>query len=275
MTVTVICPSRDGRFGRACRALVLVLAALAPIAPARAAPRGNPCPLGAVRWDESTHVLEVSGKVRCTLEALAAAGTGAPLTRVDRPGKVWFLGADLLLENGAELVLHGGSGDVNELRLRSNNTSDPNSFATISGDWGTIESHRNSIRRNQIRGNDVGVRVSVGSTDNVLESNQIADSRSEGMYFYQGSDAPIEGDGHPRRNRVTANSFTGNAGWAIGLTDADDNVFEGNTYSGNGGVFHLVRSSGNTIDGPETSTAAPDGPGPGSSPSATPSSRAP
>jgi parallel beta-helix repeat protein len=113
-----------------------------------------------------------------------------------------------------------------------------------------LESHRNTIRGNRIHGNAVGVRLSVGSSDNVLESNDIADNAGDGMYFYQGSDAPTEGDGHPRRNRVVSNSFAGNAGYAVRLADADDNVFEGNTYGDPGRAFSLERSSGNTIDGP-------------------------
>jgi parallel beta-helix repeat protein len=113
-----------------------------------------------------------------------------------------------------------------------------------------FESHRNTIRSNQVRGNNVGVRVSVGSSDNVFEGNEIAASVTDGMYFYQGSDAPTEGDGRPRRNRVVNNVFTGNPGYAVRLTDSDDNTFEGNTYRGNGGVFLLERSSGNTTDAP-------------------------
>lgn len=62
----------------------------------------------------------------------------APLTQVS-PG-VWHLRANLYVEEGATLLLHGTSigGDVNELRLQSNNSPASNSIVNITADYGNI-----------------------------------------------------------------------------------------------------------------------------------------
>ncbi len=76
---------------------------------------------------------------------IRAAQSQAPLKEVT-PG-VWHLRANLIVENGAHLVLHGTGigGDVNELRLQSNNTADTNRFVFIGADWGSISIRSTSI----------------------------------------------------------------------------------------------------------------------------------
>ncbi len=92
-----------------------------------------------LRWASSSNRIYVSGPGSATLSDIAAVLDHAPLTQV-APG-VWHLGANILLQDGAHLLLHGTSigGDVDELRLRSNNSSDANSIVWISADWGTID----------------------------------------------------------------------------------------------------------------------------------------
>src|SRR4051812_22275208 len=96
----------------------------------RAAPGPTPpsetCTAAHVRWASGTNRLYVSGaEARCTLTDLRRlASVDVPLELVDAPNRVWKLGANLVLEGGATLVLDGTStGDVAELRLRSNNTA--------------------------------------------------------------------------------------------------------------------------------------------------------
>ncbi len=69
-----------------------------------------------------------------------------PLTLVDSANKVWFLGANIILQNGAVLTLYGdeAGGDVNELRLKSNNNS-LSDYVRISGSWGNIDIRNTKI----------------------------------------------------------------------------------------------------------------------------------
>ncbi len=98
------------------------------------------CDADNVRWAGSSNTLYVSGPVTCTLTQLQPL-TAAPITLVDPAAKVWRLGSNLRLENGATLSLHGSAtgGDVDELRLKSVNSSAANSIVYIRADWGTID----------------------------------------------------------------------------------------------------------------------------------------
>lgn len=90
------------------------------------------------RWAQSSGSLYVTGPVTCTLSDIASIGRPEALELVDSDNKVWMLRANLRLEDGARVNLHGDDegGDVNELRLAS-----PGSFGNISAraDWGTID----------------------------------------------------------------------------------------------------------------------------------------
>ncbi len=90
------------------------------------------------RWASSSKRIYVTGPGAATLSEIVAVLDKAPLTQ-SAPG-VWLLGANILLQDGAELVLHGTSigGDVDELRLQSNNSTAANSFVWISAEWGSI-----------------------------------------------------------------------------------------------------------------------------------------
>jgi hypothetical protein len=85
------------------------------------------CPPENIRWAHSTQRIYVSGPVECTLTEIDQAISSAPLDLVDSEARIWFLGASLFLEEGATVLLHGSEigGDVDELRLKSNNSSDP------------------------------------------------------------------------------------------------------------------------------------------------------
>ncbi|HSH31585.1 MAG TPA: right-handed parallel beta-helix repeat-containing protein, partial [Candidatus Saccharimonadales bacterium] len=108
--------------------------------------RAAGCDATTVRWASSSNSLYVTGPVTCTLSELQPL-TKAPLTQVDPAGKIWLLGANLRLEQGATLQLHGSEvgGDVNELRLRSNNTSDATSTIFIRADWGNISMRNTKV----------------------------------------------------------------------------------------------------------------------------------
>jgi parallel beta-helix repeat protein len=96
-------------------------------------------------WSASSYRIYVTGPGTASLSDVKAAVPNAPLTQV--APAVWHLRANLVVEQGAKLVLHGTKigGDVNVLRLQSNNTTDTNAILYISVDYGTIDIRSTSI----------------------------------------------------------------------------------------------------------------------------------
>ncbi len=101
----------------------------------------NPiCSSENVRWASSSNSLYISGEVTCTLtDLLTIIGPSGPLAEV-ATGE-WLLTANLRLTDGAKLKLYGSSigGDVDYLKLKSDNTTDPNNYVFIRADHGTLD----------------------------------------------------------------------------------------------------------------------------------------
>ena len=80
--------------------------------------------------------------------SLSDIHTALPKAKLEQtaPG-VWHLRASLYLSDGARLVLFGTKlgGDVNELRLQSNNTGATNDIINITADYGSIDIRSTSI----------------------------------------------------------------------------------------------------------------------------------
>jgi hypothetical protein len=95
----------------------------------------------AFRWAPESGRIYVEGGGTGTLSQIQAALPKAPLCLLDPTNRVWFLGATLFVKDGATLQLHGtaAGGDVNELRLRSDNSTADGSVAAIDADWGTLD----------------------------------------------------------------------------------------------------------------------------------------
>lgn len=109
---------------------------LASSSPARA---DATCAAANVRWAPDADRISVTGAVTCTLsEVRAHLPAEVPLTVVDAPGRVWFLGTNLFVEQGATLAIEGSAvgGDVDELRLRSDNA--PGGYVEIRAEWGNL-----------------------------------------------------------------------------------------------------------------------------------------
>jgi parallel beta-helix repeat protein len=90
----------------------------------------------------NVNTIYVSGGGSATLSNIKAALPGAPLEMVDPTSQIWLLRANLVLQNGSTLVLHGSAagGDVNELRLLSINSVTPCDCAvSITADWGNLD----------------------------------------------------------------------------------------------------------------------------------------
>ncbi len=97
------------------------------------------------RWSTGSYRIYITGPGSATLSDVRTALPKAPLEQVS-PG-IWHLRANLVVENGARLALYGTKigGDVNQLRLQSNNTGATNEYVYLSADWGTLD-----IRSTQI-----------------------------------------------------------------------------------------------------------------------------
>lgn len=87
------------------------------------------------RYASSSNRIYVENGGSTTLTAIKAALPGAPLEQTS-PG-VWLLRANLMIEDGALLTLHGRAigGDVDELRLES----DSGGFVILAVEYGTID----------------------------------------------------------------------------------------------------------------------------------------
>src|SRR5215467_2727175 len=100
-----------------------------------------------IRWAASSGIIHVTGPGTATLSEIVAAQPHAPLTLVDPANAVWELAANLYVEEGATLLLHGRSigGDVDQLRLQSLNTPAGGTIVFVRAMWGTIDIRSTSI----------------------------------------------------------------------------------------------------------------------------------
>jgi hypothetical protein len=90
----------------------------------------------------NVNTIYVSGGGSATLSNIKAALPGAPLEMVDPTSQIWLLRANLVVQNGSTLVLHGSAagGDVNELRLLSiNSVTACDCAVSIKTDWGNLD----------------------------------------------------------------------------------------------------------------------------------------
>ncbi len=108
-----------------------------------------PCAAANIRWAASTNTVYVSGAgAVCTLTELDQLATKALITPTNTTDKVWLVGSNIWLQNGATLRLYGSSvgGDVNELRLKSNNSSVANSTVFLRAYWGMVDINSTKIK---------------------------------------------------------------------------------------------------------------------------------
>ena len=99
------------------------------------------------RWASSTDTIYATGPGYFTLTDVRNQLPHAPLEVVDATNHTWLLEANLKLEEGATLLLHGSAlgGDVDQLRLKSNNDAEPFNAVWIRADWGTIDVRRTAV----------------------------------------------------------------------------------------------------------------------------------
>lgn len=94
-----------------------------------------------LRYSRELNVITIANGAVVSPASLKAALPQAPLTLVDREHRIWLLSASVVLTNGATLRLHGraAGGDVDELRLRSDNAPGPGRVVSITADHGTVD----------------------------------------------------------------------------------------------------------------------------------------
>jgi mannuronan 5-epimerase len=131
------CPLRKGHShpGRTVRLRACFTLLLAPLLWAEGALAA------ALHYSRDQNLITIENGAVMTLSGLKAALPQAPLTLVDPEHRIWLLSASVLLTNSSTLRLHGraAGGDVDELRLRSDNTPGPHNFVSITADHGTLD----------------------------------------------------------------------------------------------------------------------------------------
>ncbi|HEX5690976.1 MAG TPA: right-handed parallel beta-helix repeat-containing protein [Roseiflexaceae bacterium] len=127
-----------------------------------------------------------------------------------------------------------------------------------------FDSHDAIIRNNTVTNNgESAVRLSVGSSRNLVESNTLTGLSSAGtgsgyvIYTYKGSDPPTAGDGMPKQNTFRNNTLTGYKTPLLKIGDAPNNVFEANTIAGPSKTFAFTNATGNIIRNSPIGTTFP------------------
>src|SRR5262245_7583381 len=93
------------------------------------------------RYANSANRIYIENGGAATLTAIQTALPNAPLQLVDATNQIWLLRANLFIADGSTLMLHGAGagGDVNELRLLSNNSTGSNSVVNVDADSGALD----------------------------------------------------------------------------------------------------------------------------------------
>lgn len=96
------------------------------------------------RYASSSNRIYVESGGTTTLTQIRANTPSLPASALTRSGNVWYLAAELRIEDGVTLLLHGSAigGDVDELRLKSDSGGEVNVWA----EYGTIDIDSTKIR---------------------------------------------------------------------------------------------------------------------------------
>jgi parallel beta-helix repeat protein len=135
-------PSRrlSAKAGRACAAALSVSTLLVGVS-VIAAPQAQAAACsGQVRYASSTNTIYLASGT-ASLSDIVALCPSAPVTQVSAATHTWELSADLVVQNGATLQLHGTSagGDVDTLRLRSLSDNVATHVSSITAQYGNID----------------------------------------------------------------------------------------------------------------------------------------
>ena len=108
-----------------------------------------------------------------------------------------------------------------------------------------FESHFNTVRNNTVEYNKEGVRLSLGSHDNIIDGNIIRNNDQNGIYLYSGTDTPETTDGRPKDNVFSNNTVSDN-GRLLKIRDSDRINISNNTFTGS--ISDIEVSDSTAID---------------------------
>src|SRR3954468_5841899 len=141
------------------------------------------------------------------------------------------------------IMLHRG---ITNTVVADNNVHDQPNGAGIA----IFDTVGQTVTGNTVTNNLYGIRISVGSANNVFAGNTVTGSTKYGVYTYKGSDIPetaTSTGGRPVGNVFTSNTFSGSKVAAVNLTDTDGTRFDKNTFGG--GAIRVSTSAGTRIAG--------------------------
>jgi parallel beta-helix repeat protein len=113
-----------------------------------------------------------------------------------------------------------------------------------------FDSVGNTVTRNQLDNNMVGIRLSVGSARNTISNNVVRRSAQYAFFLYKGTDVASYStpSSRPTGNVFDANTLDGSGINAVKFTDSDGNRITNSTITGAPGPLVFVNSAGTTID---------------------------
>jgi parallel beta-helix repeat protein len=125
-----------------------------------------------------------------------------------------------------------------------------------------FDSHDALVRNNVVSNNaEAAVRLSVGSSRNLIERNQLTGLAASGagpgyvIYTFKGSDPPTSGDGLPKNNIFRDNQLAGFKSPLLKIGETTGNLFERNTIGGASNTFAFSSAPANTIRDSEVGKA--------------------
>ena len=115
---------------------------------------------------------------------------------------------------------------------------------TVAGNGETgialFESFYNTVQNNTITNNPIGIRFSMGAGDNLIRNNDISGSSQYAVGMLTGSDIPETNDGRPVGNAIQNNTIHDNPGYAIRISEGDNNTISGNNFYDNSSFLFAI-----------------------------------
>jgi parallel beta-helix repeat protein len=112
------------------------------------------------------------------------------------------------------------------------------------------DSAGNTVTRNQLDNNLVGIRLSVGSAGNTISKNVVRRSAQSALVIYKGNDAAsyTTASGRPTGNVFDANTLDGSGGNPVRFSDSDGSRITNNTITGVPSPLVFINSAGTVLD---------------------------